>query len=101
MKTPMKTALRLTALLLVLFALSPAHAQFSVYTDRAAWEAAVGSFTQESFDEVSLNGFTIIELEDYTGHAHGVADGFYEDRVVDPNSYTIFSFENPTFAFGA
>jgi hypothetical protein len=95
----MKTALRIATLVLALFGLGSAQAQVTAYTDRAAWEAAVGSFAEESFGGDGLNGFTIIEIG--SGHSYNVTGGLYWDRVVDDSSYTIYSFETATTAFGA
>lgn len=95
----MKTAFRTAALVFALFGLGSAHAQFTVYTDRAAWQAAAGSFAEESFGGDELNGFTITEIG--SGHSYHVTGGLYWDRVVDDSSYTIYSFETATTAFGA
>ena len=95
----MKTALRIAALVLALFGLGSAQAQYTIYTDRSAWEAAVGSFAEESFSGAELNGFTITEVG--SGHSYHVTGGLYWDRVVDGSSYTIYAFESATTAFGA
>jgi hypothetical protein len=94
----MKSALRIAAFLLALVGLASARAQVTVYTDRAAWEAAVGSFATESFGG-EVNGFTVDEVG--SGHSYGVSGGLYWDRVAGDSSYTIYSFEQATTAFGA
>jgi len=95
----MTPALRIAALLLALFGLGVAQAQVTVYTDRSAWQAAVGSFAEESFSGDTLNGFTITEVG--RGHSYNVTGGLYWDRVVGDSSYTVYSFETATTAFGA
>jgi len=95
----MKSALRFLALVFALFGVGSAQAQFTVYTDRAAWQAAVGSFAQESFDDADISAFTLVEIG--TGHSYGVTGGRYMDRVVGEVSFTIYSFESATAAFGA
>jgi hypothetical protein len=94
----MKSAFRIAAYLLALLGLGMAQAQVTVYTDRAAWEAAVGSFAEESFGG-DLNGLMLNEVG--TGHSYGVSGGLYWDRVSGETSYTIYSFEQATTAFGA
>ncbi len=79
---------------------SAAHASFITFTDRAAWELAVGgSFAQESFDDAVLSGFSLEEVG--TGHSSGISDGVYHDRTVLDGTYTNYHFNSMINAFGA
>lgn len=83
---------------------SAAHASFITFTDRAAWELAVGgSFSQESFDDAILTGFSIEEIG--SGHSTGrsapISDGVYHDRTVDSTTFTNYNFGSMINAFGA
>ena len=79
---------------------STANASFITFTDRAAWESAVGgSFSEENFDTTSPAGFTIEQVG--SGHSTGIAGGVFHDRVVRDTSYTNYHFGSLINAFGA
>nr|WP_315489118.1 PEP-CTERM sorting domain-containing protein [uncultured Rhodoferax sp.] len=79
---------------------SAAHASFITFTDRAAWELAVGgSFSQESFDDAITTGFTIQEVG--SGHSTGINGGVYHDRTVNSTTFTNYNFSSMINAFGA
>lgn len=79
---------------------SAAHASFITFTDRAAWELAVGgSFSQESFDDAITTGFTIQEVG--SGHSSGINNGVYNDRTVGTTTFTNYNFSSMINAFGA
>lgn len=79
---------------------SAAHASFITFTDRAAWELAVGgSFSQESFDDAITTGFTIQEVG--SGHSSGINNGVYNDRTVNATTFTNYNFSSMINAFGA
>ena len=79
---------------------SAAHASFITFTDRAAWELAVGgSFSQESFDDAITSGFTIQEVG--SGHSSGINGGVYNDRTVGTTTFTNYNFSSMINAFGA
>jgi len=70
----------------------------SVFTDRALWESAVGSFTTETFDDSLLNsGFNV-----YSQSGGGVSGGLFNDAVFEGSFVedTIWNFSNPILAFG-
>ena len=92
--------------LVVVFVAGNANASLSQYTSRAAWEAAVTSYVQESFDDATLN----VEITATAGDAAGgvVTDGgnpYYQtwwDIVdTDPLKETVFSFDPDIYAWGA
>lgn len=71
-------------------------ASVSVYTDRAAWEAAVTSFSEERFEDDVLNaGITFTTVD---GAVDGVLQ-LWDDRVTELNATTWF-FGSSIRAFG-
>ncbi len=79
---------------------SAAQASYITFTDRAAWEVAVGgSFSVEAFGDASLSGFTIQQVG--SGHSTGIGDGVYHDRTELDTAYTNFNFNSMISAFGA
>lgn len=79
---------------------STAHASFVTFTDRAAWELAVGgSFSQETFDDAITTGFTLQEVG--SGHSSGISGGVYHDRTVRDTTFTNYNFTSMINAFGA
>jgi hypothetical protein len=93
-----------------------ANAALTQYTSRAAWEAAVGSFQQESFDDATLNPGITGTAADSGGGARAVGDpavgGVVTDNtspyyqmwwdIVDtsPLQETTFSSDPDFYAFG-
>ncbi len=84
------------------FAALQASAAVTIYSSRASWEAAVGSFAEETFDDAVLSGFSL----SFIGAGHtpsgglGVHGGALHDRL-DAGGTTEVLFDNPTTAFGA
>jgi len=79
---------------------SAAHASFITFTDRAAWELAVGgSFSEETFSTTTPTGFSIQEVG--SGHSTGISNGVYHDRTVLDTAYTNYNFNSMINAFGA
>ncbi|QTN28362.1 PEP-CTERM sorting domain-containing protein [Rhodoferax sp. AJA081-3] len=79
---------------------SAAHASFITFTDRAAWELAVGgTFSEEAFDDAVLSGFSLEEVG--SGHSSGINGGVYHDRTVLDSTYTNYHFGSMINAFGA
>jgi len=97
----------ITICLVVLFAVSSAIAVPTVYTDRALWEAAVGTYTEENFDDGVLNAdisvvSTVGKIQAGTG-ALGT-DLLWWDEVdedVSPVRRTTWTFAKPITGFGA
>ena len=79
---------------------SAANASYITFTDRMAWEAAVGgTFSQETFSSGTTTGFTINEIG--SGHSTGINGGVYHDRTVRDTAYTNYNFGSLINAFGA
>ncbi len=79
---------------------SAANASYITFTDRLAWEAAVGgTFSEETFSSGSTTGFTINEVG--SGHSTGISGGVYHDRTVLDTAYTNYNFNSLITAFGA
>lgn len=79
---------------------STANASFITFTDRAAWEAAVGgTFAEETFSSASTTGFSIEQVG--SGHSSGINGGVYHDRTVLDTTYTNYHFNSMISAFGA
>jgi len=118
---PHRRRLRAAAvLLLTVLALVPAtgaHA-FAIYTDRAAWEAAVGGFITDHFDNPAANAASITfdtgivsTHEDYNhfGSANAFEDanaifagtGRYQGRAMSNDKEITWVFPSPIAAFGA
>ena len=87
-------------LLLLAFALPASALDYTVYTDRAAWESALitGTFT-ETFDDAELHPYVNI---DSTYSGSGVVDGVWHDKVSDTHGYvSTLEFTMPVYAFSA
>lgn len=99
-KLPMKITSLVAAAVTAVVLSSTAHASYITFTDRAAWEAAVGgSFSEETFASGSTTGFTIEEVG--SGHVSGIGGGVYHDRTVLDDTYTNYNFSSLITAFGA
>lgn len=73
-------------------------ATVTVYTDRSAWEAAVGGpFSEETFDDASLNSGVSVVSDDGSVNT---GDQRWDDRVVGSDT-TTWSFLGGITAFGA
>jgi len=76
-----------------------------IYTDRSAWEAAVGGiFLEEDFSDALLNpeieavssvGLVDLSLTGVDGDL-----GLWSDQVAAPSQTTTFNFEQDLYAFG-
>ncbi|NEQ47230.1 MAG: PEP-CTERM sorting domain-containing protein [Leptolyngbya sp. SIOISBB] len=80
----------------------PASA-FTGYTDRAAWEAAIGSFETEVFDGNSINQ-TMIDFGDFTitGEDNDLQGGFVKVDATPAGRESVkFTFDNPIQGFFA
>jgi hypothetical protein len=95
----MNSLFRIAALLLAMLGFGQAHAQFTVYTDRGAWQTAVSGYALESFSDGAADGFSIVEVG--SGHSFGIDGGRFQDRVVNDSTYTVYAFDTPINAFGA
>ena len=84
------------ALVLSLALAVPALAAATVYTDKSAWEAAVGTWTTEDFSDATLNpGVSVVSDMGY------VTGGLWWDRVDDgAGNDTTWTFDLPIFAWG-
>ena len=79
---------------------SAAQASITIFTDRSAWELAVGgSFFTETFDSSTPTGFTLEQIG--TDHSTGINGGVYNDRTVLDTDYTNYNFNAMIYAFGA
>ena len=81
-----------------------ANAAVTVYTDRSAWESAVGAFDEEFFEDAILNpGVSVVTDNGLIQAGTGVLgpDGVWWDRVIPEEATTIWSFANPLVGFGA
>lgn len=85
-----------------LFVAAQASAAVTIYSDRASWETAAGSFMEETFDDSILSGFSL----SFVGAGHtpsgglGVHSGRLNDRL-DSGGTTEVLFDVLTTAFGA
>ena len=84
---------------LVAAAATPALAQFTVYTNRAAFEAALGSFYLDPFtgNAISTTGASVATSTPLTG---SFGSGRWNDRVVQGGDKTTWSFAGGITAFG-
>ena len=81
-----------------------ANAAVTVYTDRLAWESAVGAFDEEFFDDAILNpGVSVVTVNGVVQAGSGVLgpDGVWWDRVIPQTATTTWSFATPLVGFGA
>jgi hypothetical protein len=83
----------ITIFTIILLVSLSANAALTTYTNKTAWETAVGTFQQESFDDATLNP----EISVTTGSGY-VSGGMWYDYL-DGGS-TTFSFSTPLLAFG-
>jgi len=89
------------ALVLSLALAAPALAAATVYTDKSAWETAVGTWTTEDFSDATLN--PEISVVSDVGYVTG---GLWWDRVDDgdwtggPVLTTNWTFADPIYAWG-
>jgi hypothetical protein len=94
----------ITVCLVVLFAASIAHGQFTLYTDRSSWEAAVVSYQEENFDDATLNDGVTIDSDFGGSVAEPGYVGMWYDRVSKPPESilqeTTISFSSEIYAFG-
>jgi len=85
-----------------------ANAAVTVYTDRSAWESAVGAFDEEFFEDAILNpGVSVVTDNGLIQAGSGVLgpDGVWWDRVIPAveaaPATTTWSFATPLVGFGA
>lgn len=80
----------------VAFVTSIAPGQFTVYTDRADWEAAVSDFLEEDFDDGVLNaGISVVSDEG------AIAGTYWADQVSSSlGNSTTWTFAPQIYAFG-
>ena len=86
-----------------------ANAAVTVYTDRSAWEAAVGNFQEEFFDDAVFDpDVSVVTVNGLVQAGSGVLgpDNVWWDRVIpadDPSgpAETRWSFATPLLGFGA
>lgn len=87
------------ALVLALALAAPALGAATVYTDKSAWEAAVGTWATEDFFDATLN--PEISVVSDNGYVIG---GLWWDRVDDGDwgdyGETTWTFDPPIFAWG-
>jgi hypothetical protein len=92
---------------IVSFIACSANAAITVYTDRSAWEAAVGDYQEEFFDDaIFAPGVSVVSDVGLVQAGTGVLgpDGVWWDRVSPPDfglATTTWSFANPLVGFGA
>jgi hypothetical protein len=99
-----KVLLPLLALVLVLGLAVPALAAGTVYTDKSAWEAEVGTYETEDFSDATLNpGVSVVTDQGY------VTGGLWWDQVDDGDWplntggeiwTTTWTFDDPIYAWG-
>ena len=92
----MKKTVVIVGIILIFFSfVNLLNAAVTVYTDRTAWENALAaSFSEETFDDASLNpGVSVVSS------AGAVANGRWEDRL-DSSDTTEFSFSSNLTAYG-
>jgi len=72
-----------------------------IYNDRAEWEAAVGSFTTDTYNEVVTDQvFVTLDRGDYVldgSTANDISDSFIRDLLLDVASYA-YGPENPVLS---
>ena len=97
----------ITFCLVIVFVAGSANAVPTVYTNRAAWEAAVGTYTLENFDDGVLNAdisvvSTVGKIQAGTG-ALGTDLLWWDevDEAVSPVRRTTWTFATPITGFGA
>ncbi|OHB64990.1 MAG: hypothetical protein A2168_09480 [Planctomycetes bacterium RBG_13_50_24] len=85
-----------------------ANAAITIYTDRSAWESAVGAFDEEFFEDTILNpGVSVVTDNGLIQAGTGVLgpDGVWWDRVIPPveavSATTTWQFATPLVGFGA
>jgi len=89
---------------IVSFFACSANAAVTVYTDRLAWEAAVGNFQEEFFDDGVLDpGVSVVTVNGLMQAGSGVLgpDTVWWDRVIPQSDTTTWSFATPLVGFGA
>ena len=88
---------RLTLTFLVLlFVATSVNAAITVYTDRTAWESAVGAYMQESFEDATLNpGVSVVSSNGFVD----TTNQWWWD-VVDEGETTTWSFNAPIIGWG-
>jgi hypothetical protein len=80
----------------VVGSLVAANAAIIEFTNRAAWEAAVGNFSTETFDDAIFEDFTI--SAGYSGAK--VQGGKWYDQINNPNQITTINFNSELTAIG-
>ncbi len=97
----------ITICLVVLFVVGNANAVITVYTDRSAWESAVGAYQEEFFADTTLNtgvsvtsgnGYIIPDGGSLPGVSSVLTPGLWYDDLSETT--TTFSFASPTIGFG-
>ena len=81
-----------------------ANAAITVYNDRSAWEAAVGNYQEEFFDDATFGlDVSVVTVNGLVQAGSGVLgpDGVWWDRVVPQGATTTWSFATPLLGFGA
>jgi len=94
---------------IVSFLACSANAAITVYTDRSAWEAAVGAYDEEFFDDAIFDpDVSVVTDNGLVQAGSGVLgpDNVWWDRVIpasDPSgpATTTWSFATPLLGFGA
>jgi hypothetical protein len=89
---------------IVSFIACSANAAVTVYTDRSAWEAAVGDYQEEFFDDaVFAPEVSVATVNGTVQPGTGILgpDGVWWDIVVPQGATTTWSFANPLVGFGA
>ncbi|MHC4327069.1 MAG: hypothetical protein ACYSWW_02975, partial [Planctomycetota bacterium] len=98
-----------TTCMIVLFVASIAQGQFTVYTNKANWEAAVVSYMTEDFSDATLNAGVSIASDFGGSVAEPGYEGTWFDRVDDDTDLvtpglqpleTTISFSSDIYAFG-
>lgn len=97
-----KTAIKLCALTALAFASQQAAAfNFTTYTSRASWEAAVGSFNEETFADAILEPGLHFGTTGGTHAGLGVYGGEFHDRLLAGPPSTFWFFGSPIMGVGA
>jgi len=81
-----------------------ANAAITVYTDRSAWESAVGAYDEEFFDDAIFDpDVSVVTDNGLVQLGSGVLgpDGVWWDRVIPGEATTTWSFATPLVGFGA
>jgi hypothetical protein len=81
-----------------------ANAAVTVYTDRSAWEAAVGNYQEEFFDDAIFDpDVSVVTVNGSVQLGSGVLgpDSVWHDIVVPQGATTTWSFATPLVGFGA